>query len=71
MVAANTERSDAEFSDFKLGGHAFVKTFVEYSVESCCNFVLVTTADLSKHLHINLFDEAVRKALPDGFIPDE
>ena len=71
MIAADTECSDAELPDFKLRSHAFMKSFVENSVESCCDFMFVTAADLAKHFHVNLLDESIGETFPDGFIPNE
>ena len=71
MIDADPECSDAEFPDFKLRSHALMKSFVENSVESCCDFVFVSTADLAKHFHVDLLDESIRETFPDGFIPNE
>jgi hypothetical protein len=71
MIDADPECADAEFPNFKLCRHAFVKSLVKNSIESRRDFMLVTTANLAKHFHVDLLDEAVGETFPDGFIPNE
>lgn len=69
MKIAHTKSSYAEFSHIKPCCHAFMKSFVENSVESQSHVVPSSTADLAKHFHVDFLDETVGETFPDSFVP--